>query len=76
MKENCQTCNDPTKYISGFWDGAKGTSGQMFDCNNLNCEIKQGRNKAINTAEEERAARIIRSKLDGSYKNDPKITLD
>lgn len=38
---NCQTCNDPTKYITGFWDGKNGASGVICDCRNYKCEIKQ-----------------------------------
>jgi len=38
---NCQTCNDPTKYITGLWDGANGTHGAIYDCHNLDCGVKQ-----------------------------------
>jgi len=37
---NCQTCTEPTKHAVGFWDG-KNTHGQIYNCNNLSCEVKQ-----------------------------------
>ena len=52
---NCQTCNDPTKYPIGFWDD-KDSSGQLFDCNNLDCELKRNR---IRTAEREEGQRKL-----------------
>ena len=40
MKENCQTCTNPTKYPIGFWDGEK-SHGKIFNCHNYACIIKQ-----------------------------------
>ena len=39
----CNTCNEPTKYILGLWDGPNGTYGRTYDCHNLNCELKHNR---------------------------------
>ena len=50
--ENCQTCNDLTKYVIGLWDGPNGTHGAIFDCHNLECEIKRSR-KAMDEYREE-----------------------
>ncbi len=38
---NCQTCTNPTKHFIGMWDGENGTSGYIFDCENISCEIKK-----------------------------------
>ena len=53
---NCQTCNDPTKYIFALWDGPNGTHGKAFECHNLNCELKQSRLRGIVIAKEEQAS--------------------
>jgi len=51
-KMNCQTCTNPTKYIFGLWDGKNGSHGAIFECNNLDCELKQNRLKASDDSEE------------------------
>ena len=53
---NCQTCNDQTKYILGLWDGVSGTHGAIFECHNLNCELKRNRVKEADHSEENRTA--------------------
>lgn len=40
---NCNACNDSTKYVFALWDGPNGTHGKIFECRNLNCEVKQAR---------------------------------
>jgi len=50
---SCQTCTEPTKYPIGFWD-SKDSHGQIFDCQNLDCEIKKERVKAAKFFEEEK----------------------
>jgi len=62
---NCETCDNPTKYTTGFWDGENGTHGRLYDCHNLDCEIKQKRDNDINTAEEERAKVIAINEING-----------
>ena len=52
----CQTCNDPTKYIIGLWDGVNGTHGAIYDCHNLDCEINKNRLKEVDRLEENRTA--------------------
>lgn len=36
----CNTCDEPSKYPVGFWDGAEGkTGGCLYDCKNEKCEV-------------------------------------
>ena len=57
-EKRCRECTEPTKYISGFWDGSDlngdDTSGCFYDCNNAGCAIKQERAIRAAAAEEER----------------------
>lgn len=45
--KRCEECDEPTKRVSGFWDGADenggDTSGCFYDCDNTECAIKQDR---------------------------------
>jgi len=41
---NCQTCTNQTKHPIGFWDG-ENSHGQIFDCHNSDCEVKQAKLK-------------------------------
>ena len=50
---NCQTCTDPTKHPIGFWDG-ENSHGQIFDCDNLECELKKEKLKVAKFFEEEK----------------------
>lgn len=50
--KGCNECTNPTKYSIGFWDGENGTHGQLFECKNLDCELKQNRLKATDYSEE------------------------
>jgi len=50
--KGCNECNNPTKYILGLWDGENGTHGAIYECNNLNCELKQNRLKDTDYSEE------------------------
>ena len=50
---NCQTCTNPTKYPIGFWDGEK-SHGRIFDCHNLECELKKEKLKVAKFFEEEK----------------------
>lgn len=52
---NCQTCTTPTKYILGLWDGENGTHGAMFDCHNLECEVKKNSLNVAKILKEENA---------------------
>lgn len=51
---NCQTCTTPTKYPIGFWDGEKGAHGQIFDCHNLECELKLNMLRNVVITEQEK----------------------
>lgn len=37
----CNNCNEPTKFVTGFWDGKDGAHGCLYDCKNIQCEFKQ-----------------------------------
>lgn len=37
----CNNCNEPTKFVTGFWDGKDGAHGCLYDCKNIQCEAKQ-----------------------------------
>ncbi|SPF51224.1 hypothetical protein SBF1_50108 [Candidatus Desulfosporosinus infrequens] len=50
---NCQTCNDPTKYVFALWDGPNGTHGGTYDCRNLSCLTKQTKESIREYREEE-----------------------
>jgi len=64
---NCQTCNDPTKYIFALWDGPNGTHGRTYDCHNIKCEVKQGRDKVTEFLEEERDNVILENHRNKVY---------
>ena len=51
--EKCNTCADPTKRPVGFWDGADGTHGCLYDCSNDACEVYK-RNKQKDREAEQR----------------------
>lgn len=40
INAKCNNCTEPTKYVSGFWDGEK-KSGFLFACHNIECDIFQ-----------------------------------
>lgn len=42
MGLQCEQCTEPTKRPVGFWDGDN-CGGYMWDCDNLNCPVKQER---------------------------------
>lgn len=37
----CDTCKEPSKYVTGFYDGKKGKHGVLYDCKNESCEVNQ-----------------------------------
>ena len=37
----CDTCKEPSKYVTGFYDGKKGKHGVLYDCKNELCEVNQ-----------------------------------
>ena len=51
---NCDTCSDTTKYTIGLWDGANNTHGRIFDCHNLNCELKLNMLRNVVITEQEK----------------------
>lgn len=67
MKENCQTCTNPTKYVFGLWDGPNGTFGDLFECHNLDCELKQERMKIFTNSEEEKKKVIATNERNGIF---------
>lgn len=40
INRECDNCNEPSKFVCGFWDGAGGAGGHMFDCKNMECPVK------------------------------------
>lgn len=62
---NCQTCNDPTKYIFSLWDGTNGTHGRTYDCRNIKCLTKQTKESVRVYREEEKRATIIENAKNG-----------
>ncbi len=41
INTKCNKCNEPTKSVTGFWDGKGGTHGCLYDCKNAKCEVKR-----------------------------------
>lgn len=37
----CTDCEEPTKFVVGFYDGPKGMHGCLYDCKNARCPINQ-----------------------------------
>lgn len=37
----CDACKEPSKYVTGFYDGKKGKHGVLYDCKNELCEVNQ-----------------------------------
>lgn len=68
---NCQTCTNPTKHAIGFWDG-ENSHGQIFECRNLDCELKLARDKGIVIANEEKDRVILSNALNGIFMEDIK----
>ena len=50
----CEGCTNPTKYILGLWDGENNTHGAIFDCHNLNCELKLNMLRNVVITEQEK----------------------
>lgn len=46
MNKQCESCKEPTKFPTGFWDGINNTHGCLYDCKNENCPVKQKANHA------------------------------
>ena len=43
----CDTCKEPSKYVTGFYDGKKGKHGVLYDCKNELCEVNQQKQKTF-----------------------------
>lgn len=41
INAKCNDCEEPTKYVVGFFDGKNGIHGCLYDCHNEECTIKQ-----------------------------------
>ena len=41
INAKCNDCEEPTKYVVGFFDGKNGIHGCLYDCHNEECPIKQ-----------------------------------
>lgn len=40
LNVKCKDCPEPTKFVTGFWDGKDETHGCLYDCKNTDCIIK------------------------------------
>lgn len=38
---SCDDCNEPSKYVTGFWDGENDSHGCFYDCMNQECKVRQ-----------------------------------
>ena len=41
INARCVGCNEPTKFVAGFYDGPRGRHGCFFDCENASCAVNQ-----------------------------------
>lgn len=41
INKKCEHCNEPSKRVAGFWDGARGKNGFVYDCENGKCGVRQ-----------------------------------
>ena len=41
INRKCEHCNEPSKRVVGFWDGARGKNGSVYDCENGKCGVRQ-----------------------------------
>lgn len=41
INRKCEHCNEPSKRVVGFWDGARGKNGFLYDCENGKCGVRQ-----------------------------------
>lgn len=41
INRKCEHCNEPSKRVVGFWDGARGKNGFVYDCENGKCGVRQ-----------------------------------
>lgn len=73
--KNCKDCNEPTKYVTGFYDGqdyfGKPTGGFLYCCYSNTCEMKlEMEKRAVETDEE---ISIIKDKVLGCGMNMQKV---
>ena len=38
INAKCNDCEEPTKYVVGFFDGKNGIHGCLYDCHNEECK--------------------------------------
>ncbi len=62
--KNCPNCNEPTRYVMGFWDGEK-SHGQIYNCDNLSCLVKQENIERALAIEETKQTNIIENAKNG-----------
>lgn len=41
INRECIDCEEPTKFVVGFYDGPKWNHGCLFDCKNSSCSLNQ-----------------------------------
>ena len=63
----CNDCEEPTKYVVGFFDGKNGIHGCLYDCHNEECPIKQIMEVSASKDLQERAKIQIANGNKGMY---------
>lgn len=41
INQKCIGCEEPTKFVVGFYDGSREKHGCLFDCKNSSCPVNQ-----------------------------------
>lgn len=41
INQRCINCEEPTKFVVGFYDGSREKHGCLFDCKNSSCPVNQ-----------------------------------
>lgn len=67
INAKCNDCEEPTKYVVGFFDGKNGIHGCLYDCHNEECPIKQIMEVSASKDLQERAKIQIANGNKGMY---------
>lgn len=54
LNAKCNDCEEPTKYVTAFWDGDNGRSGCLYDCKNEGCFEYQMKRESESKAVQDR----------------------
>lgn len=67
INAKCNDCEEPTKYVVGFFDGKNGIHCCLYDCHNEECTIKQIKEVSASKDIQERAKIQIANGNKGMY---------